>query len=115
MSRHSLWLAAIASLFLATPSFADYGTGTVGQVLVGLNGDHVYVQLLSPTMTSWACTAHHPLGFQFQFALSQGGGRDLLATVLTAAATGKTILMQGGGTCLWDNTLEDIVYVILQP
>jgi hypothetical protein len=115
MNKQSLWLAAIASLLLAKPSFAGYGTGTVGQVLVGLNGDHVYVQLLSPTMTSWACTAHHSLGFQFQFALSQGGGRDMLATVLTAAATGKAILMQGGGTCAWDNTLEDIVYVILQP
>jgi hypothetical protein len=115
MNKQSLWLAAITSLFLATPSFAGYGTGTVGQVLVGLSGDHVYVQLLSPTMTSWACTAHHPLGFQFQFALSQGGGRDMLAIVLTAAATGKAILMQGAGTCAWDNTLEDIVYVILQP
>jgi len=115
MNKQSLWLAAIASSLLAAPSVAGNGTGTVGQVLVGLNGDHVYVQLLSPMMTNWACTAHHPLGFQFQFALSQGGGRDMLATVLTAAATGKAILMVGGGTCAWDNTLEDIAYIILQP
>jgi hypothetical protein len=81
---------------------------TARQVLVGLSGDHVYVQLLNATITSWPCTGHHPLGFQYQFALSQGAGHDMLAAVLTAAASGKSILMQGAWTCAWDNTLEDI-------
>jgi hypothetical protein len=104
-------LAALAiTAGSAGPVLAGNGQGTVGSILVGRLGYQVFVQILNPTFTSYACGT--PGTWHFAFSTQNPGGKDMLATVLAAKAAGISLVFVGTGTCTQDANLEDVSYII---
>jgi hypothetical protein len=116
---HHLWLrrwktlTAIAFCSLPLTSHAGDGVGTVGQVLVGRNGNQVFFELLNPTINGWPCGSTHPSGFRYVFLLT-GPGDAMLAAVLAAQAAGREIQVVGAGVCNIESNLETASYVIVR-
>lgn len=108
-------VAALSGLLAATTAHAGYAVGTVGQVVVGRNGNQVFIELQQATFTSWPCATIHPNGFRYSFLLNTDTAKAMLATVLMAQATGQNLQVQGHGTCNVDSSLEDVHYVTLRP
>jgi len=94
----------------AGQAVAGNGQGTVGSVLVGRLGYQVFVQVLNPTFTGYACGT--PGTWHFAFSTQNPGGKDMLATVLAAKAMGLSLVFVGSGTCSQDANLEDVSYII---
>jgi hypothetical protein len=109
--------AVIVSIttLVAAPVHAGYATGRVTQLLVGRLGTEVYIGVAAPQFVDWPCAGTHPSGFRYALVLSQPAAREMFAAILTAQATGKDLQVVGAGTCTVDATLEDIMYVVLQP
>lgn len=106
-------LVAACMAMSATQVFAGYGIGTVGSVLVGRLGYQVYVQLTNASFSNFACgTPNASSTWQWSFSTQSQSGRDMLATVLAAKASGTTLQVVGTGTCSQDPNLEDASYVI---
>jgi hypothetical protein len=108
-------LIVLITTLVAEPVHAGYAVGKVTQVLVGRLGTQVYIGVAAPQFVDWPCASTHPSGFRYAFVLSQSAAREMLATILTAQATGKNLQVVGAGTCTVDATMEDISYVVLQP
>jgi hypothetical protein len=84
----------------------------VGSVLVGRLGHQVFVQILNPVFTGFACGTPNPSNWNFAFSTQNPGGKDLLATVLAAKTADIALVFVGTGTCTQDSALEDISYII---
>jgi len=109
------WLgAAIAAMTFAvgSPAMAGNGQGSVGSILVGRLGYQVFVQVKNPTFTGFACGTPNPTNWHFAFSTQNPGGKDMLATVLAAKASGTKLVFVGSGTCTQDANLEDVSYII---
>ena len=105
-------LVAMCMAVSSPPSIAGSGQGTVSSVLVGRLGYQVYVQLTNASFTGFACGNPNPSSWQWAFSTQTQSGRDMLATVLAAKATGVTLYVVGTNTCSQDPALEDVAYVI---
>lgn len=108
----ALVLVAACMAMSATQVFAGYGTGTVGSVLVGRQGYQVYVQLTGASFSGFYCGTPNPNSWQWSFSTQTQSGRDMLATVLAAKASGGTLQIVGLNSCSQDSTLEDVSYVV---
>jgi len=106
--RASVFVVAISAAQLAYPGQAQ---GTVGKVVVGRLGYQVFVEVLG-SVANFPCGTPHPNGYNFAFSTQTSGGKDMLATVLAAKASGATLYFLGNGTCTLDPTIEDTQYVI---
>jgi hypothetical protein len=84
-------------------------------VLVGRQGNQVYLEILDTAYVGWPCGTPHPNGFRYAFLLTTPGAKEMLATALAAQTSGKKLLVVGTGTCSQDPSLEDVSYVVLQP
>lgn len=89
---------------------AGTGSGTIGQMIVGRMGNQVYVQLLNPSIINFPCASPHSI-FHFAFLITNSGGKEMLATLLAARASGQSIYLVGAGTCNVDPQTEDVSYV----
>jgi hypothetical protein len=105
----------VFSVLAAASAQAGYATGKVGNVVVGRNGNQVFIEVQATTFTSWPCATTHPDGYRYSFLLSASAGKEMLATVLTAQASGQSLQVVGKGTCTIDSSLEDADYVVLRP
>jgi hypothetical protein len=105
-------LALVGIVGVAPVAGAGTGQGKVGSFLVGRLGYQVFVQVLSPVFTNFACGTPNPGNWHFAFSTQNPGGKDMLATVLAAKATGATLVFVGSGTCTQDSALEDVSYII---
>lgn len=95
-------------------SYAGVGVGTVTKVLVGRMGNEVYVSVAG-NINAFPCASAHPNGWNYAISLTNNpAGKDILSALLVAYTAGKTVEVQGVGTCTIDSTLEDIGYVILR-
>mgnify|MGYP001562249235 CR=1 FL=1 len=112
--NHKAFLIALGAA-LATSTHAGDSIGKVGQILVGRMGSQVYVELVTTQYNGWPCTSIHPNGFRYAFLLSSSGAREILATVLAAQTSGKSLQVVGTGACTINTTMEDVGYVVLQP
>jgi hypothetical protein len=109
----SVRLVAAATAAIASTSVqAGHGQGDVGAVMVGRNGYEVYVELLNFSVASWPCAGTHPNGWRYAFLLNQGGGKEMLATILAAKASERKIQVVDTGGCTIDPTLANAHYVI---
>jgi len=103
---------ALAVLAGATgQALAGTGQGTVGQVLVGRLGHQVIVQLVG-SVSGFPCGTPHPNGYNYMFNTQNPGGKDMLATVLAAKASGATLYFVGTGACSEESNIEDTSYII---
>ena len=100
-------LAALGNI-----AFAGTGQGKVGTYLVGRLGYQVYVQILNPVFQSFPCGTPNLNNWQYAFSTQAPGGKDMLATLLAAKATGQTLIFVGTGTCTQDAAMEDVSYII---
>jgi len=107
--------ALVVTLTTVGAAHAGYATGPVGSVLVGRNGAEVYVELLTSAYDSWPCTSTHPNGYRYALLLTWPGAREMLATILAAQASGKSLTIVGGAVCTVDASVENMNYVILRP
>lgn len=105
-------LAMSAAGGLASHAHAGGGSGTVGQVVVGRQGHQVFVELTNESISDFPCASVHPNGFNFAFSTQSSGGKDMLATVLAAKASGAHLYFVGNGTCNQDSMIEDASYII---
>lgn len=105
-------LLSLAAAVFSTAANAGNGQGTIGQLVVGRMGNQVFVQLLNPSYNQFPCGSPS-VGFTYAFLLSNPGGKEMLATVLAAKASGTTVLLVGAGGCTIDSTMEDVAYVWL--
>ena len=103
---------AVAMMALCSPSLAGNGQGTVGSILVGRLGYQVFVRVNNPTFTGFACGTPSLTNWHFAFSTQNPGGKDMLATVLSAKASGTQLVFVGSGTCTQDANLEDVSYII---
>lgn len=86
--------------------------GQIGNMVVGRNGNQVFVQLQAQTSAEFPCASHHP-NFQYAFLTTNSGGKDMLATLLAAKMSGQAVLIVGSGVCNVDSQMEDVAYVWL--
>ena len=101
-------------MFFSVFCSAGNGTGVVHQVLVGRAGHEVYFDI-EGTINGFPCAGTHPAGFDYAFSLTNhAAGREMLSAILTAYASGKTLSVQGDGTCTVDSSMEDVGYVTLR-
>jgi hypothetical protein len=105
-------LAAAATLGLAREVSAGTGQGSIGILLVGRLGYQVYVQLANASFANFGCGTPNTTSWQFAFSTQNPGGREMLATVLAAKASGAQLYIVGTGGCTQDPSLEDVSYVI---
>jgi len=106
-------IGLVIGLLMCSQAVAGYGIGTVGQVMVGRLGTQVYVEIRGTFPGGFACTVRTD-GLRYAFLLSNSGGKEMLATILAAKATGGTLQVVGAGTCSQDPGLEDVSYVTAQ-
>jgi hypothetical protein len=104
-------LAAAGMFAISGQALAGYGIGKVGAILVGRLGYQVYVQITSASFVSFACGTPSTM-WQFAFSTQGQSGRDMLATLLAAKATGTDVQLVGANTCTQDANLEDVMYVV---
>ncbi len=93
---------------------AGNGTGKVGKILVGLQGTRIFIELLDPIVLNWPCSSVRADGFRYEFILTQGASKEMLAATLAAQASGKSVQFVGTGTCTSD-TMEELQYVVVIP
>jgi len=108
-------VAALFGLLLVTSANAGHATGKVGQVVVGRMGNQVFIELQASTFSDWPCATTHPDGFRYAFLITHAMGREMLAAVLTAQASGQDLMVIGTGSCSLDASLENVDYVVLRP
>jgi hypothetical protein len=104
--------AALAIAAVAAPVSAGTGQGTIGSILTGRLGYQVFVQITGASFNGFACGTPSTGSWQFAFMTQNQGGKDMLATLLSAKAMGLQVIMVGGGTCSQDAALEDVNYII---
>jgi hypothetical protein len=98
---------------MITSAHAGYATGDVGKVLVGRNGQEVYIELVNASITDFPCASSHPNHYQYAFSLqSHAAGKAMLSVILAAKSTGHRIFIQATGACTIDSRIEDLSYVI---
>ena len=78
-------------------ALASSSTGQIESVIVGRAGNQVIFQV-SNQSGSFPCPAH-PNGLNYYFLLDQPGGEAQLSALLTAYASGRTVLVAGTGLC----------------
>jgi len=106
---------ALLAIALTHSAYATTGTGKVGNILVGRSGTQVYVQLIAPTIVgTWPCASTRP-DYTYAFTLTQGGANAMLATLLAAQLSGKSVSVQGANICNQDFAIEDVSYLVLLP
>jgi hypothetical protein len=112
-ANRKLRMAAVALAVMAGATgqaLAGTGQGTVGSVLVGRLGHEVYVQVVNPTFNTPACATTGT--WHFYFSTQNQAGRDMLATVLFAKATGIQLIFVGTGACSLGPDIQDVSYII---
>jgi hypothetical protein len=92
---------------------ASTGSGRVADVIVGLGGNQVYLELVDGSIGSFPCGSPHPQGFRYVFRTDVPGGKEMLATVLMAKGAGLRVQVVGKGTCAIHNMVEDTDYLWL--
>lgn len=104
-----------ALLLIPLEVFAVNTEGTIGKVLVGRLGKEVFFGMADPTING--CAKHHP-NFQFGFLTSIPGGKEMLAAVLAAKVSGKTVEVVGTDICtdldVPDGDIETVNYIIVR-
>ncbi len=105
------FLSAIVMVGLTTPAMAGNQSGTVTAVSIDNNGGP-YIFMLSGTHGSqpgcasdayWAITN-----------ISTDNAKSMIATILTAYASGKPVYVEGAGTCPASYPRESVAFVIAQ-
>ncbi len=105
------------AIFILTLHFcaaAGNGTGKFGKILVGLQGTRVFFELIDPIILNWPCASVRADGFRYEFNLTQGASKEMLAATLAAQASGKSVQFVGTDTCTSD-TMEELQYVVVIP
>jgi hypothetical protein len=104
-------LSLIAMLGFTASAWAGYGVGEVGQLMVGRLGNQVYVELLNVSVSGWPCATTHPNGFRYAFLLDVTGGKEMLASLLAAKASGLQVRIVDTAACTIDTSLANVAYV----
>ena len=99
-------------VFVIRPAFAGTVTGaTISGVLAsGTNGVFIYVNI--PPSGYPSCATSTASAYRFVVNLAQPGGASIVATALSAHATGTEVDIVGTGACdVWSDT-ETINYIL---
>lgn len=105
MKKVAFFLIFISSLF------AGSEVGKVSQVMVHV-GDIVMFEL-SGTHADKPTDCDYPAGEGWAFSLNEERGKGMLSMLLTAAAQGKEIGIQGSGNCSAWGDRENPTYMYI--
>ena len=96
---------------MAGPAMAGSQTGTVTAVSIDTNGGP-YVFMLSGTHGAQPGCASD--GYWAITSISTDNAKSMIATILTAYASGKQVYVEGAGTCPPSYPRESVAFVIAQ-
>lgn len=111
-----IWrICMLIAIVTANSALVEAGTGrgTVAQLIVSHSGHTVFVEVVNGTITSFPCASTHPNGFRYGFRTDVPGGKEMLAALMTAKATGAEVMVVGKGTCASNPMIEDVDYLWL--
>lgn len=101
-----LFGVAATWLLICNPSFASTSTGTISVIYSSPSSDLVYIAVNPAPTARPACSTHGSLYYAFDASTS--AGKAVLASALTAYATGKTVRVDGTSSCTLYPNVEDL-------
>jgi len=100
-------------MFFVNTCFAGTVSGTIDELIVGRNGNELYIKTTG-THSNSPCVDQHPLGFQFAIDLNKVQDA-VLSSLFIAFSSGDSVVIQGAGSCAgFDARLELFGYVFIK-